>query len=262
MEILMSRRHITKYGVSSTIAVTLLIAYAAGACAKQKTLTFRTDDTDYAVSFDSSKIPEQDMRNLIILSPVVTNYAGIPGMENLWAVGSTTGTVHDKALVPLPLELCLKDQPAYTNCDQNEVGSPNFLRNASVNLEKSKRGLVWLRGLQYPKELEPVIAFLERNLAFSLSIEESTFKYYSTWDDKALTETQDDVHPGALCPDVLKSLRAAKTEKEKYAIVRTQWAPCVAQPTLRGLGQYPTDAWNKFLQDYGIKETYKEKGPD
>ena len=80
--------------------------------------------------------------------------------------------------------------------------------------------------------------------------------------DNFINETQNDAPPVALSPDVLKSLRAAKTEKEKYAIVRTQWAPCVAQPTLRGLGQYPTDAWNKFLQDYGIKETYKEKGPD
>jgi hypothetical protein len=262
MEILMSSRHIRKYGVSSTIAVTLLITYAAGACAKQKTLTFRTDDTDYTVSFDSARIPEPEMRNLIILSPLVTNYAGIPGMENFWAVGATTGTVHEKALVPLPLELCLKNKPVYTNCDQNEIGSENFLHNASVNLQKSKEGLAWLQGLEHPKELKPVVNFLESKLASALAAEEKKFKYYSTWDESSLTDTHDEVYTQELCPDVLKSLQAAHTKKEKYAIVRTQWTNCAAQATSRRLGQYPTDTWNKFLQDYEIKETYTEKVPD
>jgi hypothetical protein len=46
--------------------------------AGSKTLTFKTDDANYSISFDSAGIPEHEMRDLIILSPVVTNYAGIP----------------------------------------------------------------------------------------------------------------------------------------------------------------------------------------
>jgi hypothetical protein len=238
----------------------LLAICLAAACAKPKTLTFKTDDTNYSISFDSARIPEHEMRDLIILSPVVTNYAGIPGMDDFWAVGSTTGTILDKSLVALPLETCLKVQPAYTDCDHNEIGSANFLHNASINLQKSREGLAWLRALQYPKDLEPVVSFLQSQLASSLAIEEMKFKYYSRWDDKALTEALDDVHPEEVCADVFKSLRAAHTDKEKYAIVRTQWRTCVTQHASRH--HYPTEVWDKFLQDYGIKEAYKETMPD
>lgn len=198
----------------------LLAICLAIACAKPKTLTFKTDDTNYIISFDSARIPEHEMRDLIILSPVVTDNV-IPGMDDFWAVGSITGTIRDKYLVALPLDTCLKEHPAYTDCDHNEIGSANFPHNAFINLQKSREGLAWLRALQYPKDLEPVVSFLQSQLASSLAIEEMKFKYYSTWDDKALTEALDDVHPEEVCADVFKSLRAAHTDKEKYAIVRT-----------------------------------------
>jgi hypothetical protein len=251
-------------GVTWFFSCALLAICVAMACAKPKTLTFKTDDTNYSISFDSARIPEHEMRDLIILSPVVTAYA-IPGMDDFVAVGSSElvagdGTIRDKYLVALPLEMCLKEQPAYTDCDHNEIGSANFLHNASINLQKSREGLAWLRALKYPKDLELVVSFLQSQLASSLAIEEMKFKYYSTWDDKALTEALDDVHPDEVCADVFKSLRAAHTDKEKYAIVRTQWRNCVTQHAQRH--HYPTKVWDKFLQDYGIKEAYKETMPD
>jgi hypothetical protein len=248
-------------GVTWFFSCALLAICLAAACAKPKTLTFKTDDTNYSISFDSARIPEHEMRDLIILSPVVTVGAGIQGMDDFWAVGSTNGTtILDKFLVALPLDTCLKEQPAYTDCDHNEIASANFLHNASINLQKSREGLAWLRALQYPKDLEPVVSFLRSGLASSLAIEEMKFKYYRMWDDKALTEALDDVHPEEVCADVFKSLRAAHTDKEKYAIVSTQWTNCVAQHARRH--HYPTKVWDKFLQDYGIKEAYNETMPD
>lgn len=239
----------------------LAVACLAVSCAKPKTLTFKTDDTAYSVSFDSAQIPEREMRNLIILSPVVTDYVGVPGPGDFTAVGSINGNVHDKALVAVPLELCLEADAAYTHCYHNDIGSPDFLHNASVNLEKSRQGLAWLRALQYPSDLQPVVTFLERGLASSIAIEEAKFKYYSTWDDKVLAQPLNDLHPEDICSNVFKTLRAARTEPDKYSVVRTQWTNCVLQHAPRG--RYPTDVWDKFLRDYRIKETYNETGaPD
>ena len=72
---------------------------------------------------------------------------------------------------------CLENQPAYTDCANNPPLSPNFFRNASVNLEKSHKGLAWLQNLPHPKELQPVIDYLFKNLSASVAVEDAKFRY-------------------------------------------------------------------------------------
>jgi hypothetical protein len=152
------------------------------------------------------------------------------------------------------------------------MDGPNFLRNANVNVQKSRRGLEWLQHLQYPEQLRPVGKFLLDGLAFSLRIEEKRLEYYWTWDENRLREFSGDIHPGQLCPETCKNLERAKSEsapskgaqfkEERYRIVRFEWANCMLKAMDKKLGYYPISSWNAFLSTHRIAEHYQEKGPD
>jgi hypothetical protein len=241
----------------------MLVLCVPGSWAKTVTLTFSTDNTNYSVSFDLSRISEGQMRELVLLSPLVTDYAGVPHPDGFWIGASTEGKVKDKGLLAVPLENCSKDDAAYTSCQANDISSPNFLHNAEINLEKARRGLAWLHHLDHPKELQAVIDYLLRGLEASVWIEEVQFRYYTTWDERVLEEPHEGIDSVRLCPDAFKKLvETASSKEQKYQIVRFDWASCMVGVASRRLGNYPTESWKAFLQTYGIKEHYMEKGPD
>ncbi len=236
--------------------------FASASWAKPVTLTFITGDARYTLTFESSKISEGRLRNLVILSPFVVDYTDATATKDFWASGSKVGDEVNKALLALPLEQCIAADPAYTDCAKNDVSAPNFLRNAEINLQKSKQGLDWLRHLDYPGELEPVVKFLQGRLALSLWIEETRFRYYKTRDESVLNEAHEGIDPAQVCQETFRKLDAASSKQEKYTIVRFDWANCMVRAVDHRLGRYPTSSWNVFLQAYGITEHYTEKGPD
>jgi hypothetical protein len=244
------------------IAFAILGLWSPHSEAKTVTLTFSTDNTNYTVSFDTSRISESQMRELVLLSPLVTDYAGVPHPEGFWIGASTKGAVRDKRLLAVPLENCSKDDAAYTSCQASDISSPNFLHNAEVNLGKARRGLAWLQHLDHPKELQPVIDYLLHGLEVSVWMDEIQFRYYTTWDERVLKEAHEGIDSFRLCPDVFKKLETTSSKEEKYRIVRFDWASCMVGAASRRLGSYPTESWKSFLQTYGIKEHYMEKGPD
>lgn len=233
--------------------------------AQTRTLTFDAGDEDEVdtVSFDPAKISEAKLRQLILFSPFIESYFNYLPARDFLAVGSIQGQgeVVDKSFMALPLELCIANDPAYSRCEENGIDGPNFLRNAKVNLEKSRRGLKWLQNLDYPKQLQPVVKFLLDGLVSSLWIEETRFKYYSTWDENTLKEAHDGIDPAQLCPDIFRKLETANSKEEKYSTVRFDWANCMVKAIHRKLGPYPIGSWNAFLQAYAITEHFEMKGP-
>src|SRR5579885_2343883 len=117
-------------------------------------LQFRTADTLYTIRFPASRISEAQMRQLVVLCPLVTDYAGVPAPVGLWAVGKVTGARRNKSLVPLPLDRCIPSDPAYSACPASSPDSARHIQNAEVNLERSRRGLQWLRTTSHPPELD------------------------------------------------------------------------------------------------------------
>ena len=214
--------------------------------------TFQTVNDVDTVTFDPAKLSEAKLHDLILLSPFLVDYINDMSNKNFSAAGSTVEGVPDKYLIALPLELCLAGDPDYSNCQENEIAGPNFLRNAQVNLQKSKRGLVWLQGLQHPKELDPVITFLTEGLSHSIWMEETRLKYYSTWDDTVLKQTPEGVNFEQLCPDVFRKLETAGSIAGKYAIARFDWPNCLAKSPGKKRQRYPIEAWKQFLDSYGI----------
>lgn len=169
--------------------------------------------------------------------------------------------VIDKTLIALSVELCLEHDPAYIDCANNSVTSPNFSLNAAVNLEKSRKGLEWLRDLPHPKELRPVIDYLVKQLSLSVWMEDAKFRYYSTSDAAVLKQKPAGLYAPPSCPDVFKKLDEAKTKEEKFQVVWHDWHNCVLDATRDKMGTYPLNSWQSFLQDFGIEEKYTEEGP-
>ena len=189
---------------------------------------------------------------------MVSYFNSLPARD-FSAAGSIQGEVVNKIFFALPLELCIADDLAYSHCGDNSIDGPNFLRNAKANLEKSRRGLKSLQNLDYPKELQPVVKFLLDWLAFSLWIEETRFRYYSTWDENTLKEAHDGID-AQLCPDIFRKLETANSKEEKYSAVRFDWANCIESGN-RKLGLYPISSWNAFIKTYGITEHLEMRGP-
>lgn len=230
--------------------------------AETRTLTFKTINDVDKISFDPTKISESRLRELIVLSPFIVDYINDKANKNFSVAGSMVGRVPDKQLIALPLELCIAGDPAYSNCDTNDIAKPSFLHNAEVNLQKSKRGLSWVQHLDHPKELDSVVKFLEQSLSLSIWIEETRLKYYSTWDETTLKEVHHGIDPEQLCPETFRKLEADGSKEEKYRTVRFDWANCILRAIDRDLGPYPINAWNSFLQAFSITEEYKQKSPE
>jgi len=246
-----------------TFALLMLLAiFLPISSAKSVSISYKTGDAEYTITFDSSRISESRMRALVILSPFIVDYTDANPTKDFWAAGSTKESVVDKKLLALPLEQCLQGDPAYADCANDDISSPNFLRNAEVNLERSKRGLAWLQRLDYPKELQPAGKFLLDGLALSLWVEETRFKYYSTWNESVLKEVHDGIDPVQICPETFQKLETTSSKEEGYRIVRFDWANCMIKATDHRLGSYPINSWSDFLKSYGITENYEQKGPD
>src|SRR6266478_333989 len=241
--------------------IVLLAIFVPSTRAKPVTLTFKTVNDIYTVSFDSSRISERRVRELIILSPFVVDYINDSPTKDFSAAGSTVGAVVNKLLIAQPLELCIANDPAYSDCGNNDISTSNFMRNAETNLRKGRRGLLSLQHLDPPSELEPVFKFLQEGLALSLRIEEARFRYYTTWDQNVLKAEQASIAPAQICQETFQKLSAASSNAEKYGTVRFDWANCMVRAVHAHLGQYPTSSWNAFLQAYGISEHYQIKGP-
>jgi len=239
----------------------LLAAFPVSSQSKTVTLTFKSDDTSYTITFDTAKISEAQIRTFIPLSPYVSGFAYYPNMENFSTAQSSEPRGIDKFLTALGLELCLADQPAYTDCSNNAPLSTNFFRNASVNLDKNRKGLAWLKDLPHPKELQPVIDYLLKRLSMSVAVEDARFRYYSSWDLDVLRKTSADLGASSACFKTFEKINAATSNEEKYQVVWHDWQNCVLSATHTSNEIYPLKSWNSFLQAFAIKENYHEDGP-
>lgn len=247
----------------SVLVVFLLASFVPVLSATLVELSFREILGTYSVSFDSSRISEDDVRKLLIFSPFVDDDTDIPNPHGLMLIGSWVGKTLDKGLLAPALERCLKSDLKYVNCNSNDFPSPNFFRNAEANLQKGRSGLTWLDHLVYPAQLKPVVKYLRDRLAVSLWIQETRLSYYKSWNESILRKNYDGLHPAQFCQGALKKLEGAGSNDERYHTARYDWANCMNGAADERYGhRYPIDSWNAFLQALGIKERYKDESPD
>lgn len=216
------------------MAALLALGLPLVAQAAPTAVTFPTLRGEYTLTVDGDAFTEGELRSLAMLSPYLYGW-------------------RSHAVAPR-LELCLTDDPAYLDCGARSLEAKNYFWNARVNLDRGARELDALQRLRYPEELEPVVAHLLRSLAFSLWLEETRFAYYHSWDAAVLRRTWEGIEPGAACRTVFERLEQTATREERYRLAVHDWHNCVNDAFRRRLGEYPLEAWQRFLRAHGIEE--------
>ncbi|TLY43609.1 MAG: hypothetical protein E6K61_01795 [Nitrospirae bacterium] len=209
------------------------LVFGDNAAAKQVTLgPYDTADGKYDVTFDTSRIPEEQMKQFVLLSPALSpsDYMFAPS-----------------------LELCITRDPRYRDCGSRKLDSPNFFSNAEVNLDRGREALQFLSTLSFPKELQKVVRYHKDSLSFSLWIQETRYQFFKTLDSNLLKRQSHGIDPTRLCNSILKKIEHASTQSEKYLLVHDWWN-CVNAAFRKELGSYPVPSWQSFLKAYGIEE--------
>ncbi len=122
-----------------TLLVILLLSLAAwpGCSAEYTIVKLRVMGGTERLTYDSSVISASELERLVrVFSP---NADGI-----------------GKYVIPPGLESCINGAREYRPCGSKDPRARNFLANARVNLEKGKKLLDDVNGMQYPPELKPI----------------------------------------------------------------------------------------------------------
>lgn len=223
------------------VLVTLAMALPRPADAEPQRLVFPTLLGEYHLLFDDRRVPESDVRALVVLSPHLAGWTSL-------------------AVAPR-LERCVVGDPAYLDCGNRSVRSHTFLWNARVNLERGVAALAHVRGLRVPAELEPVSMWLQRSLSFSLWLEEMKLEFFRTGDLAVLRRRYEDVDPGRECAAVLGDVARAASTDAQFEMVVLPWHNCVNAHFRRRIGDYPMAAWQRFLAAWRITERLVEVLP-
>lgn len=202
------------------------------------TLTLKTLEGEYRLTFDSSKFSVDQIKAFARLSP----------------------PKHYELVFLSPLELCLEGDPEYGDCGTWDIHAPNFLLNAQVNLKKSSQSLDFLRRLSYPQELRPVVNYLDKNVSFYLCVDQTRLDFYKSWNADLLKRTCQGIDPQLECPSVLAALPRAGSLQERYEFARYEWHNCLNGAFRSLVGEYPIGAWQHFLRTHGLKEELIEPG--
>jgi hypothetical protein len=219
----------------------LALAMPVAAAAEPQKLVFPTLLGEYHLLFDDRRVPESDVRALVVLSPHLAGWTSL-------------------AVAPR-LERCVVGDPAYLQCGSRSPRSHTFLWNARVNLERGAAALTHLRGLRVPPELEPVALWLQRSLAFSLWLEETKLEYFRTGDTAVLRRRYEDLDPGRECAGAVADVGRAPSADTQFDLVVLPWHNCVNARFRRRLGDYPIAAWKSFLAAWRITERLVESLP-
>lgn len=220
----------------------LLLAVVSPAAAERVDVVFPTLLGQYILSLDTARLSEGEVRQLVVLSPHLSGWTS-------------------QAVVPR-LELCVAGDPAYLDCDARSPTSPAYFWNARANVTKGAKALATLDSLRHPRELESVVAYLKRSLAFSLWLEETRLAYYESWNEPVLARPYGSVEPARACRAALEAVAAATSKEVKHERAAQEWHNCFNAAVRADVGPYPVKAWQAFLAAYGIRERLVELGPD
>jgi len=243
--------------------ILISVSVSSAAFRTTKKVVLDRDDYHYEATFNPNQISEVRLRELLPFSP----YMGVGDGWNLNGIPLEIGfeetpELHEKSLLASSLELCLTGDPRYASCGTRTISDPNFFRNAQANVERNLKALAAVDRLQVPVELNPILKHYRESLAFYSTLQQRRLEYLRTGDVQVLSMPIGSIDLPKLCAPELKNLELATTLQQRYAMSYGPWHKCANREWHRKLRGYPTEAWRRFLDAYGIRERFTVKSID
>lgn len=235
------------------------------ATAETKHIRYSNDEQDYDFQYDSARLSGYDVNQVVWLSPYYRPYG--PGLFEVGSGEDAPGRPR-KQIMMLPLEykphpIAAKELSEHKpGPEPGEPGSPAYWAYLTRNLDFGRHELVLLRGMKLPPVLEPVRKFMLGFLQRDVRMQEARYEYARTGDAEPL-RTLLCSHCGCgkgEADQLIAPLRAASDVRTRLQATFFDWTNkmlhCVPDQW------YPLEAWNRFLSDFGIRESNREKGPE
>jgi hypothetical protein len=241
----------------------LIFVFTSAAFAAQGHLAIDTDEYHYEATFDSDRISEGRLRELLPFSPYLElgeNWK----LDNLELTigGEQTPTLLEKSPLANSLEVCIANDRRYRPCGKRDISDPNFFVNAQINVEANAKAAAMVDHLQVPTELVPILEHFREALAFYSTLQRRRLEYLRAGDLAVLSMPIGSIDPSTACTAELKQLERATTLPERYSFSRYSWHNCLNREWLRISPGYSTSAWHNFIVAYGIDERFTEKTID
>lgn len=218
------------------IIILLIIAFPRDSfSANEITVSYDVFDGKYILKFNPSIITKKQLDRYVEIHPHHYN---------------------SYYLIAPQLELCIEQDSRYYECGSRDLKSPNFFKNAEVNINIGKKHLEELNKLKYPKELEPLVNYFKKSLSFSLWANQRLYKFYQSWDIGVLKKEYNDIDPSIVCAEPLRKIQDAKSEYEKYRIAQHEWFNKLNDVFRNKIGKEPIQSWENFILKYKIKEEF------
>jgi hypothetical protein len=211
--------------------------------APTKTLRFNGYSGVYTVTFDEGTYTDKQIKDLFQISPYeyFSVFVDIPNLEDC-----------------VPKEF--RDYP----CEAGNLNDTHFFATALVNLRLGGQrfGLLdsVMQSLGSPEELEPVISYVKKQLAFSLWLQQTRYDFYLSWDPDVLKRPYEGFNAMPFCGTVVSQVEKADSQEQEHKLTKHQWDSCWlhAYQVFKRPSAYPMDAWRRFLKAREIKEELEE----
>lgn len=157
--------------------------------------------------------------------------------------------------LPTPLTQCNDQNPNYKPCGNREINSPNFLANATINLNASNKNLTYLMSLKEYPELKPLVDYFAQSLRFGIWLEERKMAYLQSFDCKEFARNYESLPIQAATEEIVAKICKAPNKNAQWKIANHEWHNAANHLYRNREGKVPKQVWDRFLRTRHIKET-------
>ncbi len=240
-----------------------LCVFATSLTHGQSQIVIDTDEFYYTATFDSSRISESRLRELLLLSPYdFSSSATRVDHEEIIMGSEEKPSKLRKGPIAYWLEVCIDANPRYRPCGTRDISDTNFFANARINLDRNQEILAALNRLNVPTELKSILQQFRDSMEFYNALESRRLEYLQTGDLGILSHPVANLDPSQICGKELGELKQAATLQRRYELSTHEWHKCLNSEWDRVSPAYPKAAWSSFLRTFGISERYTTKPVD
>jgi len=203
-------------------------------CDTSATIVIPTITGEARLQFAPGRVPEQRLRELAKIGPY-----------------------RQEDFLPPAIEECIYGEAEYKDCGSRKLDAPNFLHNAQVNLTRGQQLLDFFNRLDPPLELEPVRAYVRRQVMFYLCLNGAELAYYHG-NDEALKTSCGGIDPSTVCLPWVLQASMTRLLDARHGLAGHTWHNCMNAEFRERLGEYPLQSWRRFLNAFGVREEIVE----